>query len=100
MLKTKLLSIYSVRKNIQCPFLLCFGVYTSTQYALSCKIQKFYIKADRKITKYNLGTPMLKAELLRIYSVRKNIQCLILLVLGGYTPTQYALSCKIQKFYI
>ena len=98
MLKTKLLSIYSVRKNIQCPFLLCFGVHTSTQYALSCKIQKFYIKADRKITKYNLGTPMLKAELLRIYSVKRNIQCPFLLCLAVYNPTQLALSCKMLTF--
>ena len=28
-------------KNIQSPILLCFVVYTPTQYALSCKIQKF-----------------------------------------------------------
>ena len=41
MLKTKLLCIKSVRKNIQWPFLLCFGVYTPTPSALSCKIPKF-----------------------------------------------------------
>ena len=29
------------RARPQCPFLLCFGVYTPTQYALSCKIPKF-----------------------------------------------------------
>ena len=31
-------------------------------------------------------------------SARKNIQCLILLCFGAYTPTQYALSWKIHKF--
>ena len=34
---------YPSEKNIQCPILLCFGVYTPTPYALSCKIEKFYI---------------------------------------------------------
>ena len=38
MSKTKLLGRKSVRKNIQCSFLLCFGVYTPNQYALSGKI--------------------------------------------------------------
>ena len=37
------IALFIVRENIQCPFPLCFGVYTPTQYALSCKIQKFYI---------------------------------------------------------
>ena len=41
MIKRKLLLILSVRENIQCPILLCFGVYKPTQYALSCKIPKF-----------------------------------------------------------
>ena len=36
------------QKNIQCPILLCFGVYTPTQYALSCKIPKFLFVANRK----------------------------------------------------
>ena len=27
---------------MQCPFLLCVGVHTPSQYALSCKIVKFY----------------------------------------------------------
>ena len=31
------------KKSKQCPILLCFGVYTPTQYALSCKIQKVSI---------------------------------------------------------
>ena len=39
--KKKLLWIKSVRKNIQWPILLCFGVYKPTEYALSCKIPKF-----------------------------------------------------------
>ena len=63
MLKTKLLWIQSVRKYIQCPILLCFKVYTPNPYALSCKIQKFYIEAIRKKSKYYLGTPMLKTKL-------------------------------------
>ena len=71
MLKAKLLWIWSVRKNTQCPILLCFVVYTPTQYALSCKIPKF---------------------------VRKNIQCPILLCVEVYTKTQYVLSSKIPKF--
>ena len=46
-----------------------------------------------------LGAPKLK-ENGSEYSVEvtKNIQCFILLCFGGYTPTQYALSCKILKF--
>ena len=60
MLKAKLLWIESVRKNIQCLILLSFKVYTPTPYALSCKIQKFYIQANRKKSKYYPGTPMLK----------------------------------------
>ena len=99
MLKAKLRWIYSLRKNIQCLILLCFGVYTPTEYALSCKIQKFYIYANQKKSKYNLGTPMLIAKLLWIFSIRNNIQCLILLCFGVYTPTQCSLSCKIPKFY-
>ena len=63
MIKTKFLCIQCVRKNIQCPILLCFGVYTPTPYALSFKIQEFYIKANQKQSKYKVGTPMLKAKL-------------------------------------
>ena len=48
MLKTKLLCIKSVRKNIQCPFLLRFRVYTPTPYVLSCIIPKFKFYANRK----------------------------------------------------
>ena len=62
--KRKWLLIYFVRKNIQCLILLYFGVYTPTPYALSCKIQKFYIYANRNKTKYYVGTPMLKIKLL------------------------------------
>ena len=47
-------------KNIQCPFLLCFAVYTPTQYALSCKITKFKLYPNRKKSKYYIGTAMLK----------------------------------------
>ena len=43
MLKKKLHLIYSVRENIQCPILLCFEVNTPTPYALTCKIQTFYM---------------------------------------------------------
>ena len=64
MLKAKFLFKKSVRKNIQCPILLCFGVYTPSPYALSCKIQKFHIYANPKESKYYLDTPMLKANLL------------------------------------
>ena len=48
MLKIKLLLILSVRENIQCPILLCFGVYKPTQYALSCKIPKFKLYENGK----------------------------------------------------
>ena len=92
--------ISSVIKNTQCPFLLSFGVYTPTQYAVSCKITKFKYYENKKKSKYYLGTPMLKSKLLWIKSVQKNIQCLLLLCFGVYTPTQYALSCKIKKFEI
>ena len=64
MLKAELLLRKSVRENIQCPILLCFGVYTLTQYALSYKIPKFYFYVNRVKSKYYLGTPMLKAKLL------------------------------------
>ena len=60
MIKRKLLWIWSVRKNIQCPILLCFGVYTPTLYALSCKIHKFQFYVNRKISKYYLRATKLK----------------------------------------
>ena len=41
-------------------FLLCFEVYTPTQYALSGKIPKFSFYMNRKKSKYYLGTPKLK----------------------------------------
>ena len=44
--------------------------------------------------------PKVKRKWLWISSVGKNIQCLILLGLVVYTPTQYALPCKIPKFKI
>ena len=56
------------------------------------------ILPESKKSKYNLGTPMLRTKLFLIESVRKNIQCPILTCFGVYTPTQYALSCKIPKF--
>ena len=37
-----------LEKNTQCLILLCFGVYTQTQYALSCKIEKFKFYPNRK----------------------------------------------------
>ena len=55
--------------NIMCPkkytmlFSTLFGVYTPTQYALSCKKRKLKIYANRKISNY-LGTAMLKEKLL------------------------------------
>ena len=64
MLKPKLLEIYSVTKNVTCPILLCFGIYTPSSYALSCKIKKFNMLANRKKSKYYLGTPTLKTKLL------------------------------------
>ena len=42
------------------PSSTCFGVYTPTQYALSCKIVKFKFYAHRKKSKYYLGAPKLK----------------------------------------
>ena len=56
----KLFWIQSVRKNIQNPFILCFGVYTQTQYALLCEIPKFKFYANRKKSKSYLGAPKLK----------------------------------------
>ena len=57
-------SEYSLlEKNIQCFFLLFFGVYTKTPYSLSCKIEKLYIYANHKKANYNLGSPMLIAKL-------------------------------------
>ena len=43
---------------------ISLGVYTPTSYAVTCKIEKSYIQANRKISKYYVGTPMLKAKLL------------------------------------
>ena len=60
MLISKLVWIQSLRKNIQNPFLLCFGVYTQSQYALSCKIPKFKFYVNRKESKSYLGAPKLK----------------------------------------
>ena len=54
--------MYSVRDNIQCPILLYFGVYTPTQYALSCKIPKFKFSMNQKISKKYLGSPKLKEK--------------------------------------
>ena len=51
MLKAKLLLRQSVRKNKQGAFLLCFGVYTPTKYALSGKIPKFKFYANRNKSK-------------------------------------------------
>ena len=66
MLIAKLVGIQSVRKNIQNPFLLCFGVYTQTQYALSCKIPKFKFYANRQKSKSYLGAPKIKKMALNI----------------------------------
>ena len=62
------------------------------------KYRNSIYKRIKKKSKSYLGTPMLREKLPWIESVRKNIQCRILLCFGVYTPTQYALSCKIQKF--
>ena len=51
-----------------------------------------------KKSKYYLGKPMLKAKFLLMKSVRTNIECPFLLCFGVYTPTPYALLCKIPKF--
>ena len=47
-------------KNIQCPILLCFRVYTQTQYALSCKMPKFSFYTNRRKSKYYPVAPELK----------------------------------------
>ena len=51
MLKATLLLRKSVRKNMECAFLLCFGVYTPTKYALSGKIAKFKFYGNGKKSK-------------------------------------------------
>ena len=63
MLKAKLLSLSSVRKNIPCNFRHCFGVYTPAQYALSCKMWKFQFYVNRKKSKYYLKHAMLKKKI-------------------------------------
>ena len=45
---------------MQCPFLLCIGGYTPTQYALSCKIPTFKFYVNQKKSKKYLGSPKLK----------------------------------------
>ena len=55
---------------------------------------------ESKNSKYYIGSPMLKTKLLWIYSVRKNTQWHVLLCFGVCKPTPYAVSCKIQIFYI
>ena len=62
--KKKNSSEYILSEKVYSPILLCFGVYTPTQYSLSCKIQRFSFYINRKKSKYYLGTPMLKAKLL------------------------------------
>ena len=42
------------------PYSTFFGVYTPTQYALSCKIAKFKFYTNRKNFNYNLGTQRLQ----------------------------------------
>ena len=51
-----------------------------------------------KKSKYYQGTPVLETKLLLIKSVKKKIQCPILLYFRVYTRTQGAVSCKILKF--
>ena len=57
------------------------------------------ILPESKKSKYYLGNPMLKTKFSEYNLSEKNIQCTILLCFEVYTPTPYALSCKIQKFY-
>ena len=64
MLKKEIALNIICQRNIQCPVLLCFEVYTPTQYALSCKIPIFKFYVNRKTSKYYLGTPMLKTKAL------------------------------------
>ena len=45
---------------MQCPFLLCFVVYTTTKYAVLCKIPKFKFYKNRKKIKLYLCTLKLK----------------------------------------
>ena len=57
-----------------------------------------YNFTESKKSKYCLGTSMLKQNCSEYNLSEKNIQCTILLGFGVYTPTQYALKCKIPKF--
>ena len=45
---------------MQCRFLLCIGLYTPTQYALSWKIPTFKFYVNQKKSKKYLGFPKLK----------------------------------------
>ena len=54
------------KKKYTMPYSTLSGVYKPTQYALSCKKEKFLIYVDLKKSKYYLGTPMLKTKLLWI----------------------------------
>ena len=74
-----------------------WSIYTNSICSLMYNIE-IQILPESKKSKYCLGKPMLKTTLLVIYSVRRNITCPILLGFRLYTPTQYALSCKIPKF--
>ena len=59
-------------------FLLCYGVYTPTPYALSYKIQKLKFYANRKQSKRYLGAPKLKENGSEYSLLKKYIQWLIL----------------------
>ena len=60
------------QKKYTMPFLLCFGLYTSTQYDLLCKIPKFLFYANPNKSKYYVVTQMLK-ENCSLYSLSEEI---------------------------
>ena len=83
------------QKKYTMPYSTFFLEYIHQLHMLSHLKDRNSNLTESKKSKYLLGTPMLKTKLLWIYSIRKNIQCPILLCFGVYTPRQYALSCKI-----
>ena len=46
----------------------------------------------------SIETPQCEKQNCSEYNLTKKIQCPFLLFFVVYTPTKYALSCKIQKF--
>ena len=65
---------------------LFWSIYTNSVCSLM-ENTKIEILPNSKKSKYYLGNPMSTTKLLCIKSVRKNIQCPILLCFGVYTQT-------------